>query len=435
MADDQLLQLVVSIIILVALALLFWRQDFDGIRSSREYHRRRHARESLSAQEFFYRFYRDSGLTPELVISFRQFHATYWAEDPELLRPEDDLFLINSGSDYAAWFAKITLLYEVEIPEKAREGEKIRDRSFDSVLRFIHQVHLSRGLQQVPYTDRSLFQISQALFQQSATGAACLAASPGIREEWEPRLRELCEAYGPPIADSTNREAIFVQPVDAGHVAVVQVFLPANSIITKFRFLIIQRRLYLELNDPFAIADRFPANWERRSDLHDLAWETGPLPPRSLNQLQEVLKKGDGPMLLGTAQCLVDGGKLLLKRKEPFPEFVRGVWDLLPESNRREAWVTTFALSSKIPFDILILPELPSEEIGNYRTEEQVRDYPDSFYERNLQYAVEMEDEALLRRLLARRSGSETIRMGLWLIGLMAILIAVWTALNVIWKH
>ena len=287
----------------------------------------------------------------------------------------------------------------------------------------------------MPYADSSLFLISQALFQQSATGAVSLAASPGIREEWEPQLRELCEDFGPPIADSSDREALFVQPLDAGHVVVVQVFLPANRITTKFRFLIIQRRLYLDLNDPFAIADRFPPNWERRSDLHDLAWETGPLPPRNVSQLQEVLKKGDGPLLLGTAQCLVDGGKLLLERKEPALEFVRRVWALLPESNRREAWVTTFAFSSKIPFDILILPEVPSEGIGHYRNEEQVRDYPDSFYERNLQYAVEMEDEAVLRRLLARRSGSETIRMGLWLIGLMAILIAVWAVLNVIWKH
>ncbi len=41
-----------------------------------------------------------------------------------------------------------------------------------------------------------------------------------------------------------------------------------------------------------------------------------------------------------------------------------------------------------------------------------MRDYPQSGYELNLQIAVETGDRAAVRRLLARRTADDTIRLG-----------------------
>jgi hypothetical protein len=57
-------------------------------------------------------------------------------------------------------------------------------------------------------------------------------------------------------------------------------------------------------------------------------------------------------------------------------------------------------------------------------TEEALRDYPPGSYELNLQIAVESSDRSSLRRLLARRSSDETLRLGLYMVA-FAMLVAI----------
>src|SRR5690606_2749966 len=127
--------------------------------------------------------------------------------------------------------------------------------------------------------------------------------------------------------------------------------------------------------------------WSAARDLPAVEWPSPPPRPRAVEDLRRVLREGEGPLLLGAAQLLVDGGKLALQRAAPDPKVVRDLWALLPYSTRCEVRPATFAFSDRLGCDLMILPEVPQQEIGGYMTEEQALDYPDSRYERNLQIA------------------------------------------------
>ena len=146
-----------------------------------------------------------------------------------------------------------------------------------------------------------------------------------------------------------------------------------------------------------------------------MEWPEEPLPTRTTDRLQRILKEGDGPFLLGACQTLVESGRILLERSEPADNTFRGLWALLPDSTRKQIKMTTFAYSNTLGFDLLAMPKLP-ESMRGYLTEDQARDYPESRYERELQVAVEMGDQAALDRLLWRRSSSETLRLAFWLV-------------------
>ena len=131
--------------LVVGVAILFWWQDFDGIRSSWEYHRRIRQRERLTGEAFYGRFYAGSGIPSELVVAVRDFHASYWGEDPALLRPEDDLFAVNSGADCAGWEAEARARFGVAPPEQSMPELRVAlprlDSTFDTVLRCIDFLH------------------------------------------------------------------------------------------------------------------------------------------------------------------------------------------------------------------------------------------------------------------------------------------------------
>jgi hypothetical protein len=133
-----------SILLTLALgvAILFWWQDFDGIRSSWEYSRRIRTWERLSGAEFFRRYYYASGIPEELVVALRKFHASYWEEDPELLRPGDDLLRISSGADLVDWAARMHARFGVMVPEslppELRAVLPRVDQSIDCLVRCVH---------------------------------------------------------------------------------------------------------------------------------------------------------------------------------------------------------------------------------------------------------------------------------------------------------
>ena len=264
--------------------------------------------------------------------------------------------------------------------------------------------------------------LAQALFDGSSSGPTLRTRAPNFADEWLPEAEALCAAFGTPPPGVECPAALFAAPLGGQHVAVVQVAGPPEGTWDRrpaghFRFLVLARELYKHLGDPFAVADRYPPPWDARNELLPLEWPPEPLPPRTVGQLQEVLKHGDGPFLLGATQALVDGSRIVLQRPAPAEQTLRDLWALLPASTRSHLWPATFAFGEPTRFDVAAVPQIPEGGLPGFLTEEMVLDYPDSRYERHLQIAIESGDQRELDRLLSRRSSAETLRLALYLLG------------------
>jgi hypothetical protein len=263
--------------------------------------------------------------------------------------------------------------------------------------------------------------IAQAVLTADVRGVRVVARS----DEFDPAEAErIAVLFGQRPAGVVCPAAHFACPFGRSHVAVVQVVdQPDGSL--GFRFLVLARDLYRHLGDPFAVADRYPPDWPARGSLPTLAWPPEVLPKRTVGQIQNVLKTGDSSLLLGSAQALVDGGRVVLRRDAPAEDFLRGLWQLLPDRNRAELWPASFAFSDELGFHAVALPVLPPDPAGLRHTEDGLRDYPQSPYELSLQVAVEAGDQRELDRLFARRTSGDTIRIGLTIICLALVLAAV----------
>jgi hypothetical protein len=268
------------------------------------------------------------------------------------------------------------------------------------------------GLSQIDLT-AAITMLDLSIAQALIEGESLLGASENFTEGLKTDAIAIGKKFGAVPEGSSCAEALFARPIGMERVAVVQVAGPPLFPTLRFRFLILGNELYSHLCDPFAIADRFPPNWEARGALPELDWPPQPLPKRTIEQLDGVLKHGDGPFLLGASQTLVDGGKILLKREAPDPKLLRDLWALLPDSTRRQLWPATYAFSNELGFDVVAMPSIPEQGIPGYLNEDQTRDYPDSRYERSLQMAIESGDQRSLDRLLSRRSSTETLRLAI----------------------
>ncbi len=267
--------------------------------------------------------------------------------------------------------------------------------------------------------------VQQALLVADARGVRVAAQS----EDFDaPEAERLAVLYGRPSAGVACPLAHFARPFGVRHVAVVQVADRHDGLA--LRFLVLAADLYRHLGDPFAIADRFPPNWTATGPLPLLEWPPAPLPPRTAADLQAVLKAcnpatEEMALLLGSTQVLVDGGRVLVARREPAERFLRGLWQLLPDKARAGLWPASFAFAPDLPFDAAALPELPADETGVRHTEDGLKGYPPGNYEHRLQVAVEAGDDRELAALLARRTGNDTIRLGLTIIAGAVVLAAV----------
>lgn len=260
--------------------------------------------------------------------------------------------------------------------------------------------------------------IQHALVAADGRGVRVLARSEGFDE---PEAERIAVLFGPRPAGVACPLAHFACPFGKKRVAVVTVVdRPDGSL--GFRFLVLDHTLYGHLGDPFAIADRFPVEWNVKGPLSPLEWPPEPLPPRRVEDLQHILKSGDTSLLLGSTQVLVDGGRVVLKRAEPQEEFVRGLWQLLPSRTRAELWPASFAFSDELGFHAVAMPDPPSDPARVRHTEDGLRDYPQSRYELNLQIAIESGDQRELDRLFARRTSDDTIRLGLTIIAIALVL-------------
>jgi hypothetical protein len=258
--------------------------------------------------------------------------------------------------------------------------------------------------------------IAQALLLADVRGVRVVAQSEGFDA---PEGERIATLFGPRPAGVACPLAHFAVPFGRAGVAVAQVAdRPDGSLA--FRFLVLARDLYRHLGDPFAVADRFPPDWAATGTLPVLAWPPQPLPRRTVELTQGILKEADAgkwmDLLLGGTQALVDGGRVLVKRSGPDEALLRGLWQLLPDRTRRDLWPASFAFSDELGFHAAAMPELPPDPRGLRHTEDGLRDYPQGNYELDLQIAAEAGDQRELDRLFARRTSAETLRLGLTIV-------------------
>ncbi len=271
--------------------------------------------------------------------------------------------------------------------------------------------------------------MEQAIYGgQGAGGYRFLARSPGFRDEWLADAEQLCTRFGERPAGVQCPACVFAQPFGKDQVAVVQVADQGTDDTGRpgalgFHLVLVPRAAYTEgIGDPFIVADRCPPPWQARGELPALSWPAEPLPPRTVAQVQQVLQRPNSAFLLGGAQALVDGGRIVLERPAPDTEVLRGLWLLLPASTRSQLWPASFAFDNALDFHVVVVPRADPERYANYMTEEQAGDYPEGRYELNLQIAAEAGDQAELDRLFARRSSAQTLRLCLVLVLVMGVL-------------
>ena len=279
--------------------------------------------------------------------------------------------------------------------------------------------------------------IEQALYGNPEPGGfRFLARSPGFVESWLPIAEQLCAGFGERPAGVACPAAVFAQAFGPKHVAVVQVADLGSDDAGRpgalgFRLLVLPRQTYADLGgDPFLFADRFPPAWNQRDTLPTLQ-ENIDLPGRRTTaQVLEIIKGADSANMLGGAQVLIDGGRLVFERPAPAPEVIRWLWLLLPTSTRAELWPATFAFGNALAFDALVVPRAELLTDTRYLREDQAGDYPEGRYELALQAAAEADDQADLDRLFARRSSRQTIRLALIILVATTLLAVVSNILN-----
>ncbi len=276
---------------------------------------------------------------------------------------------------------------------------------------------------------RSLhFMIEQALFgRQDAGGHRLLARSPGFGDEWMSEAERLCTGFGERPAGATCPGCVFARPLGRHHVAIVQA---ADQVVDDtgqpgalgFYLLILPRSLYGELGgDPFFIAEQFPPPWQARGELPSLSWSAGAPPARTVELLQKILNVPYSATLLGGAQILLDGGRLVLERTAPDATILRSLWALLPTQERAKLWPASFTFSNVHQFDAVVTPRATVAEYEHYITEEKAGDYPEGRYECNLQSAIETGDQEEIDALL-NYSRSRMLRLIVVLLMIVMIL-------------
>jgi hypothetical protein len=260
--------------------------------------------------------------------------------------------------------------------------------------------------------------IEQAVYgSEGAGGYRFLARSVGFRDDWVPAAQRLCTVFGERPAGVACPACVFAQPFGPQHVAVVQVADHGRDDAgrpgtLRFRLLIVPRKLYAALEgDPFLIADTYPSPEQADGLLPVLTWTAGPPPRRTVEMLQKVLNVPHSATLLGSAQALIDGGRVVLTRSQPDAKVLRSLWALLPSSSRGELWPATFAFGNVSAFHAVAVPAAlaPSDPVWIH--EEQAGDYPEGRYELGLQIAVESGNQRDLDALLARKTRVQMIQI------------------------
>ncbi|MBI1830041.1 MAG: hypothetical protein HYR84_01160 [Planctomycetes bacterium] len=283
--------------------------------------------------------------------------------------------------------------------------------------------------------------LEQALFHRpDGETPSLIARSPGFDAGWIAQAQQIIFGFGDRRVGMRCPLTVFAQPIGANHVAVVRVMddvAATGPRGLRFHFLIVDLENYdAWIRDPFMLAEKVAPTWEAGEALPALTIAEAAFAPRTLAQLQDVLKRikaaalkegedpeapdfertienSESPALLGGAQILVDGGRLVFERPEGDLRMVSGLWLLLPEVTRCRLWPTSFAFSRDLEFDVLVVPHLDEVIVKSYATEEQAADYPAGTYEAALQQAVESGTQEDLDIVFSRRDSYSTIRLAI----------------------
>ncbi|MFO0865496.1 MAG: hypothetical protein U0744_12750 [Gemmataceae bacterium] len=298
------------------------------------------------------------------------------------------------------------------------------------------------------------FAVAQALFRREhEQSPQLIARSPHFADEWLVEAERLIRGFGVRRPGLACPLAVFAQPMTGRLVAIVQVAdlepgatgWPAMA----FRFFVVPKRDYESLlADPFVFADQHPFDRSLLSQnpLPTIDMTVDHPPYRTIAQVQAVLRRvkanalqegedpekvertidnSESPALLGGVQILVDSGKLHFERTSPDNGLIRALWTLLPDPFRSHIWPATFAFSNALNFDVVVGSGFQSEEIADYRTEDQAADYPPGSYELALQSAAEHGNQQELDGVFQRRSSGETLKLARnLLIGMILIVLA-----------
>jgi hypothetical protein len=269
-------------------------------------------------------------------------------------------------------------------------------------------------------------QFQQALIRRDSDGSLSIGlCSPAFELSWNSKVLAVCEAFSADPPSIPVPAVLFVQRLGRTHFMIVRSKAETSTAAGPGRFhvLVVHKKDYAGLQcDLFALADRFAPNWSAVNDLPELEWQGPPLPRRTIVDVQQVLKRDNGPELLGGCQALLDGSRLLFTRPEPDATVVRDLWTLLPFGNRLELTMATFAWNNKLRFDIVVAPLDHCGSFAGYMKEEQAGGYPEGRFELSLQTAAEAEDQDSLDVLWARRSRREVWQLGFLLMAVLGIL-------------
>lgn len=259
----------------------------------------------------------------------------------------------------------------------------------------------------------------QALVAVDGAGEASLAAwSEGIKEQTRQSMLLACRKFASSRPRQIFPGPLFVQRMDRRLLAVIRMRTPrsAGESDVSFRIVLVANKQYSWLGaDPFLLADYFEPDWTQTGILPSLEWQGPPPVRRTVAAVQSVLKRDNGPELLGGSQVLLDGGKLCFIRPAGDEPMVRDLWALLPHSNRCELMPATMAWNRDLNFDIAVVPADRANLFKDYMDEEHAGQYPEGGYELSLQIAAEADDQERLDELLSRRSRREVWRMG-WML-------------------
>jgi hypothetical protein len=293
--------------------------------------------------------------------------------------------------------------------------------------------------------------LEQALLRRPDRDAPQLVAhSPGFNDAWLPDAEHLVLGFGDRPGTMRCPLTVFAQPLTPRHIAIVRVMDEEKGAFPsalRFHFLVIEQHIYeTYVRDPFMLAEKISPTWEAQGSLPALMIPEEAFLPRTVQQVQEVLKRikfaalkegedpespdfertaenSESPALLGGAQILFDGGRLVFERPAGDVRMVSGLWLLLPEMTRCRLWPTSFAFGPDLEFDVLVVPHVTEELLENYTTEEQASGYPEGKYELALQRAAEAADQAELDAVFSKRDSRQTIRLAIILLILMSALV------------
>jgi hypothetical protein len=294
--------------------------------------------------------------------------------------------------------------------------------------------------------------LEQALFHRpDRDEPRLIARSAGVDDLWLPEAEALVLGFGNRVNGLRCPLTVFAKPLTKNQIAIVRVKddRPELSTGLQFHFLIVERKAYEGwIRDPFMLAEKIEPTWDAKDALPALAIPEEAFSPRTLGQVQAVLRRikaaalhegedpeapdfertmenSESPALLGGAQILVDGGRLVFQRHDGDLGMVAGLWLLLPEATRTRLWPTSFAFSHELEFDVLVVPQLDEMAIESYTTEEQAADYPEGAYELALQRAVETGTQNDLDTVFNRRDSHSTIRLAIIVLVLVSALVLI----------